>query len=738
MKTRVFYDIIGLMKKSYLFVCIILVILLLLGSVVACTDDTRKLYFTETTYKLYLSDENPSVTPEVFTRPRGNEYILSVSNPTIAKVDGNTITALKEGIVTITASSGDMTATATLVVYLRRDATNDDDNTNDGKHSVYFISEYSAFAAQRITDGETATQPTPPPRDGYILFGWYLDEGFTTPYDFATPVHSNINLYALWGYASPAFKFTKIDEKTYVSGFKYSYVPYEQVTLPATDDEGNAVYGVANSAFSGDKHLVSVIIPDCYKVIGTNAFENLEKLETVTFNGSGIEELGELAFNECSSLQKVDFGGEGLLSIGPSCFGGCEKLAEINLPNSVSKLGRGAFNGCSALNISTLPSSLKVIEAQTFAYTGIKSIDLSGIEAIYNQAFWGATSLSEIKNPDSILSLGSYVFGSLLNTEEKDATPWLKNTQEVSKFEGKNGSKVTYLGNALVYVSPVGIGTKPLPTYIKQSTTTIAGQAFSDVNDACAFFIGLTPPTYGTCAFGGGNAGSLKPTVDIVVPEGKTELYSKAFLITAKDTEGYYSPTVYSLELIQRIYESTVAPTVETGMIMYERYPLIEHEKGVFYSKMLAKDADDPFAGVQYSTTEKYFVLHSYFGSATEINFKTLFDNDCALGGYSPVIEKICSYAFNSNDTLKTIKLPINIKYVDYLAFSSCQALEALYLLGDSSHTPYSYQIEQDGINTSFMSANFKIYVPVPLVNSYISTWGAKCTSIRNKFVGMV
>ena len=37
-----------------------------------------------------------------------------------------------------------------------------------------------------------------------------------------------------------------------------------------------------------------------------------------------------------------------------------------------------------------------------------------------------------------------------------------------------------------------------------------------------------------------------------------------------------------------------------------------------------------------------------------------------------------------------------------------------------------------------FMSANFKIYVPVPLVNSYISTWGAKCTSIRNKFVGMV
>lgn len=726
------------MKKSCLFVCIILVTLLLLGSVVACTNDTRKLYFTETTYKLYLSDENPSVTPEVFTRPRGNEYVLSVSNPTIAKVDGNTITALKEGMVTITATSGDMSATATLIVYLRRDATNDDDNTNDGKHTVYFISEYSAFGAQRIVDGEMATEPTPPPRDGYILFGWYLDEGFTTKYDFSTPVYSNINLYALWGYSSPAYKFTDIDGKTYVSGFKYPYVPYESVTLPATDDNGAIVYGVTKGAFSSNKTLVSVTIPDSYKVIESNAFDNLAKLETVTFNGAGLEKLGELAFSECKALTKVDFGGEGLTTIGDSCFSGCVALSDINIPNSVSKLGKGAFNGCSSLNISTLPTSLKVIEAQTFAFTGITSIDLNGIEAIYNQAFWGATALAEIKNPDSLLSLGSYVFGSLLNTEEKYATTWLKNTSEVSKFEGKNGSKVTYLGNALVYVSPVGIGTKPLPTYVKQSTTTIAGQAFSDVSNACAYFIGLNPPTYGTCAFGGGNSGSLEPTVDIIVPEGKTEVYSRAFLITAKESDGYYSPTVYSLKLIQRIYEATVAPTVQTGMIMYERYPLVEHEKGVYYSKVLAKDADDPFAGVKYSDTEKYFVLHSYFGNATELDFKTLFDNDCSLGGYTPIIEKICSYAFNSNDTLQTIKLPINIKHVDYLAISSCKSLKTLYLLGDASYTPYSYHVEQDGINSSFLHADFKIYVPLPLVNSYVSTWGAKCTSIRNKFVGLV
>ena len=114
------------MKKSLSLICITLIVLLLLGSAFACTDDTRKLYFTETTYKLYLSDDNPSITPEVFTRPRGNDYVLSVSNPTIAKVEGNTVTALREGIVTLTATSGDMTATAKLIVYVMRDATNED------------------------------------------------------------------------------------------------------------------------------------------------------------------------------------------------------------------------------------------------------------------------------------------------------------------------------------------------------------------------------------------------------------------------------------------------------------------------------------------------------------------------------------------------------------------------------------------------------------------------------------
>ena len=726
------------MKKATYLICISLVVLLLLGSGFACTDGTRKLYFTETTYNLYLSDDNPSITPEVFTRPRGNDYTLTVSNPTIAKVEGNTITALKEGMVTLTATSGDMTATATLIVHLRRDATNDDDNSTDGKHTVYFITEYSAIAAQRVADGELATEPIPPVREGYKLFGWYLDNSFNTPYDFNTPVRSNINLYALWGHATPAFKFNTIDDKSYVSGFATPFIPYTTVELPATDDKGNMVYGVAKSAFAEHKTLVSVTIPDCYQTIGDGAFERVATLETLTIKGAGLKTIGQLAFSECTALKTIDLGGEGIESIGTSCFNGCTSLTSITLPDSLSTLGAGAFLNCKALKEVNVPSSLSVINAQTFSYTAIESIDLSGIVAIYNKAFWGTTTLKTITNPDSLLSLGSYVFGSMLSTEQDDATAWLKENSEVTKYEGKNGSKATYLGNALVYVSPVGVGTKPLPTYIKQSTTTIAGQAFSDISNACAFFTGVNPPTYGTAAFGGGHSGSLDPTVDIVVPEGMTETYTRAFLITNKDEEGYYAPSVYSLSLIQKIYECTLYPTVENGMIMYERYPLAEQDGGLLYSKTKAKDADDPYAGIVYSATEKYFVLHSYFGTAKELDLKALFDNDCLSNGYTPVIERICAYAFSKNTTLETLKMTNNVKYIENFAFMELTSLKTLYLLGTDSIAPYSYQIEQNSFNSTLMPSEFKVYVPNAQLTAYNAKWGAKCSSLRNKFVGLI
>ena len=52
--------------------------------------------------------------------------------------------------------------------------------------------------SQTVKEGDTATKPQDPTRDGYTFGGWYLDEDCTIPYDFSTPVTGDITIYAKW------------------------------------------------------------------------------------------------------------------------------------------------------------------------------------------------------------------------------------------------------------------------------------------------------------------------------------------------------------------------------------------------------------------------------------------------------------------------------------------------------------------------------------------------------------
>ena len=56
----------------------------------------------------------------------------------------------------------------------------------------------SEVDTQIIISGELVSVPKEPVKDGFIFGGWYLDENLTEPYDFASPVLSDITLYAKW------------------------------------------------------------------------------------------------------------------------------------------------------------------------------------------------------------------------------------------------------------------------------------------------------------------------------------------------------------------------------------------------------------------------------------------------------------------------------------------------------------------------------------------------------------
>ena len=51
---------------------------------------------------------------------------------------------------------------------------------------------------ENVLNGQKATKPADPTRAGYTFDGWYTEEGYTSPYDFATPVTNALTLYAKW------------------------------------------------------------------------------------------------------------------------------------------------------------------------------------------------------------------------------------------------------------------------------------------------------------------------------------------------------------------------------------------------------------------------------------------------------------------------------------------------------------------------------------------------------------
>jgi len=56
----------------------------------------------------------------------------------------------------------------------------------------------SQVDSQSVAHNNTATEPTPPTRNGYIFAGWYSDQALTTAFIFTTPITATITLYAKW------------------------------------------------------------------------------------------------------------------------------------------------------------------------------------------------------------------------------------------------------------------------------------------------------------------------------------------------------------------------------------------------------------------------------------------------------------------------------------------------------------------------------------------------------------
>lgn len=83
-------------------------------------------------------------------------------------------------------------------------------------------------------------------------------------------------------------------------------------------------------------------------------------------------------------------------------------IKEIELPNTVTKIGNWAFRLSQSLEKVSIPESLKSIGSQAFAgCTSLSSIELNeGLETLGQQAFLGCTKLETISIPENVCIYG--------------------------------------------------------------------------------------------------------------------------------------------------------------------------------------------------------------------------------------------------------------------------------------------------------------------------------------------
>ena len=156
-----------------------------------------------------------------------------------------------------------------------------------------------------------------------------------------------------------------------------------------------------------------VVIPDGVTAISASAFSGNKEIYKVTLPDT-VEKIGKEAFCQ-SSLEKIKLP-EGLKTIGESAFK-WSKLSEIVIPSSISAIGKSAFWGCGRLERVILPEGLKTVKAYAFEDCGsLKEIVIpSTVRSVEEDAFWGCKSLAYLQLPEKLTKFQK-VFGEILKT----------------------------------------------------------------------------------------------------------------------------------------------------------------------------------------------------------------------------------------------------------------------------------------------------------------------------------
>ncbi|MBP0989061.1 MAG: leucine-rich repeat domain-containing protein, partial [Oscillospiraceae bacterium] len=206
--------------------------------------------------------------------------------------------------------------------------------------------------------------------------------------------------------------------------------------------------------FMGCSSLASVTLSESLTVITHDAFRSCA-LTSVNIPGS-VTSIGKCAFRCCTGLTSLTIS-DGVTGIDAEAFEECKSLTAVTIPDSVTSIGEHAFASCSSLASVSLSEGITCLSRCAFIYSSsLTSVSIpDGVTSIGESAFEGCTSLTSVNIPGSVISIGNSAFYDCValktvNAEADVAVPALGNY--VFYYYDNNATQSLIIPDIRIYV----------------------------------------------------------------------------------------------------------------------------------------------------------------------------------------------------------------------------------------------------------------------------------------------
>jgi hypothetical protein len=193
---------------------------------------------------------------------------------------------------------------------------------------------------------------------------------------------------------------------------------------------------IAGDAFVYCENLESVTIPENVDMIGDNPFAGCPKLTVKNLSTSFVFDNDILFDKNKRSIihytpsksDKIYSIPESVEWIGKHSFYKCEKLIKVIIPESAAFMGNNAFSDCINITLENKSPYFKYISGvlynsdltQVFHYSlgsGIIDVNLQeGVRTIGRNSFWNAKMIESVTIPSSVRQIGYNPFAYCMNT----------------------------------------------------------------------------------------------------------------------------------------------------------------------------------------------------------------------------------------------------------------------------------------------------------------------------------